>query len=971
MKKIILAVFLSLVCAFTLSVQGQQTRRYESVANDPYGARIYTLKNGLKVYMSVYKDVPRIQTFIAVRIGSKNDPAETTGLAHYLEHLMFKGTSKIGTLDWEKEEPLLNQIEALFEVYRAETDETRRAEIYHRIDSLSYLASGYAIPNEYVKLMKLIGSTGTNAWTSNDNTVFTEDIPSNQLENWARIQSERFTDPVIRLFHTELETVYEEKNRSLANDSRRANEALLAALFPKHPYGQQTTLGEAEHLKNPSITNIREFIRKHYVPGNMAICLAGDFDPAEAIDIIEKYFGNMEAKDDVERQQLADFKWEKTSGVSVEVDGQEAAFVTIAFPLNLPANHELQPVLKMLDQVLSNGKSGLIDLNINQKQLTASASSYPYVLCDNSALMLTGKPRQGQSLEDVKDLLLKQLDLLRKGDFDKELLTAAINNIRLKEMNQLESNSGRANKLLSSFIDGIPWETACHEARRYENITIDDIVKFANDFCDPSQAVVVYKRQNKPQEVKSVPKPAITPIQINRDAESSFYSEIKNQKVNEIEPVFVDFGTQFERKKSGNLEVMCVKNTENETFQLSIALPAGEMALRTLPIAASYLNYLGTDQLSAEKVHSEFFKMACTFRMTCSDEKSYLILKGLSENFNQAFALMMQLVRHPKADEEAFRQLIENRIKAMEDAKHVQDKVLAALRIYVEYGKKLVNYSLKPNELEKLSAEDVLKEMSSILDCQPEIVYYGPLSAKELCGTFKKYYGAPKTFAEAPVHAQFEKQEVTRNEVYYVPYTAKQARLVTYSRGPLFSKELLPISTMYNSYFGGGMNAIVFQEMREKRSLAYTAQSSFILPSEADDYAYNYSFIGTQNDKVTDAWTAFDELFNEMPMSEAAFELAKEAALANIATTRITKMKILSTYLNNKKRGYDYDSRRDIYGQINSFTLDDVVKFNEQYIREKPKKYMLLAKEGEVDLKKVEELFGPVTRLKLEDIFGY
>lgn len=142
----------------------------------------------------------------------KNDPAETTGLAHYFEHLMFKGTNSYGTQNYEAEKPLLDQIEQQFEIYRKTTDEIQRKAIYHTIDSLSYEASKYAIPNEYDKLMAAIGASGTNAYTAYDQTVYVEDIPSNQIENWAKIQVDRFENNVIRGFHTELEAVYEEKN---------------------------------------------------------------------------------------------------------------------------------------------------------------------------------------------------------------------------------------------------------------------------------------------------------------------------------------------------------------------------------------------------------------------------------------------------------------------------------------------------------------------------------------------------------------------------------------------------------------------------------------------------------------------------------------------------------------------------------------------------------------------------------------
>ena len=267
--------------------------RYESVAGDPMNSRIYTLDNGLKVYMTVNEAEPRIQTYIAVRVGGKNDPSETTGLAHYFEHLMFKGSEQFGTSDYAAEKPLLDEIEAKFEKYRTLTDPAEREALYAEIDSISLEASKLFIPNEYDKLMAAIGAQGTNAYTGYDMTVYVEDIPSNQIENWAKVQSDRFKHNVIRGFHTELETVYEEKNMSLTDDSRKSLEVMFASLFPNHPYGTQTILGTQEHLKNPSITNIKNYYKNWYVPNNMAICLSGDFDPDMMIATIDKYFGDM------------------------------------------------------------------------------------------------------------------------------------------------------------------------------------------------------------------------------------------------------------------------------------------------------------------------------------------------------------------------------------------------------------------------------------------------------------------------------------------------------------------------------------------------------------------------------------------------------------------------------------------------------------------------------------------------------
>lgn len=255
-----------MIAVMTTACDSKPKYAYEAVEGDPMNTRIYILDNGLKVYLTDNDESPRITAYIPVRVGGKNDPDETTGLAHYFEHLMFKGTTRFGTQNYELEKPLLDRIEQLFEVYRKTEDETERKAIYHQIDSISYEASKLSIPNEYDKLMAAIGANGTNAYTSYDVTCYTEDIPSNEIENWAKIQSDRFANAVIRGFHTELETVYEEKNMSLTDDGDKVIDSIFATLFKNHPYGTHTVLGTQDHLKNPSITNIKNYYKEWYVP---------------------------------------------------------------------------------------------------------------------------------------------------------------------------------------------------------------------------------------------------------------------------------------------------------------------------------------------------------------------------------------------------------------------------------------------------------------------------------------------------------------------------------------------------------------------------------------------------------------------------------------------------------------------------------------------------------------------------------
>ena len=385
---------------------------YQTVEGDLMKTRIYTLDNGLKVYLSVNKERPRIQTYIAVRTGSKNDPAETTGLAHYLEHLMFKGTIQFGTNNPEAEAPLLADIEQRYEAYRKLTDPEARKRAYHEIDSVSQLAAQYFIPNEYDKLMAAIGAEGTNAFTSNDVTCYTEDIPSNEIENWAKIQSDRFQHMVIRGFHTELEAVYEEYNIYLTDDGDKVWRALGEKLTPTHPYGTQTTIGTQEHLKNPSITNIKNYFKKWYVPNNVAICMAGDFDPDKTIALIDQYFGGWKPGADVS-QPVFPVQKPLTAPTDTTVIGQQAEQVWMGW-LGKKASDLQNDTLDVIASMLNNGKAGLFDLNLNQAMRVQGAGCMNQSLQDYSSFVMMGMPKPNQSLEEVRALLLGEIDNLKK-----------------------------------------------------------------------------------------------------------------------------------------------------------------------------------------------------------------------------------------------------------------------------------------------------------------------------------------------------------------------------------------------------------------------------------------------------------------------------------------------------------------------------------------------------------------------------
>ena len=967
-------LFLCFATLFTVAggdVLAQQKYEYKTYPNDPMQVREYTLGNGLKVFLSVYKDAPRIQTYIAVRAGSKNDPSETTGLAHYLEHMLFKGSHQLGTTDWDREQAELKKIEDLYEVYRKTTNEAARAAIYHQIDSISYVASTLAIANEYDKSMTAIGSEGTNAFTSNDYTMYVENIPANQVEAWAKVQGDRFPNLVLRLFHTELEAVYEEKNIGMAQDNRRVNETMMAALFPHHPYGTQTTIGTIEHLKNPSMKNIREYHAAYYVPNNMCVSMAGDFNPDEVIKIIDKYMGqwkpgNVPAFHKVKEAPI-------TEPIIRLVNGQDPENLTIAFRIDEGTGSRDALLAQAMEMVLNNGSCGLIDLNLNQKQLCLGAYAGVYDLNDYCAFMLGGRPTQGQTLGQLRDLLLSQLDLVKQGQFDESLIEASINQLKLQIMKQAESNSSRASQMAYAFVQHRNWGDVVDEINQLAKITKQDIVDFANRICKDNNYVIVYKHQDTPDPVTKVQKPAITPIFVSRDNESPFLASVKEMaaKAKPIKPQFVNFSKDMQKGRTANgSEVLYVKNTENATFNLNYRFEFGSNADKTIDLAADLVDYLNTPQHTAEQLQEEFYRLACSWGISVSGRTITVSISGLAENMEKAMALVEEVMANAQPNDEALQMLVERVIKSRTDGKTNQRAAFRALNTYGIYGEQYIKETTEGDaDLRAYTAKQLTDALHGLFQYKHRVLYYGPLSLKEATAAVNRIHTVKPT-KEVPANKVYQPQATTENEVLFVNYDAKNTYVTEYFRGEHFNTATVPGMNLFNEYFGGSMNAIVFQEMREKRSLAYSASSYYTYGTDKDGYFYNNANVITQNDKLMDALDAYEELFDDMPQAEANFQLAKDALLAGSRTARTTKMGIIAAYLNCEQMGWKEPLRKQNYQAYQKLAMKDLVSFQQKHIKGQKKTYLILGSKADIDMSALAK-FGKVRELTLDQIFGY
>ena len=933
--------------------------------------RIYTLDNGLKVYLSVNKEQPRIQTMIAVRVGAKNDPAETTGLAHYFEHLMFKGTEKFGTSNYEAEKPILDQIEAMFELYRKSEDEAERKSIYAKIDSLSQVAASYAIPNEYDKLVQSIGGDGCNAWTSYDETSYMSEISSNQVENWAKIESDRFKNAVIRGFHTELETVYEEYNMSLTRDSRKVLDKFLALMMPNHPYGQHSVLGKQEHLKNPSITNIKNYYKTYYVPNNMAVCMSGDFDPDEVIKIIDAYFGDMTPNENLP-QGVEGSVTAVTEPRRAEVYGLESEMLYAGW-LTGSATSDDALMLEIVPQILSNAYCGIIDQNLIQEQKVLYGGASGDQLSDAGFMVLVGMPKDGQTLEQVEALLLEQVEKLKSGEWDESILNAIIANYKRELMTSYEDNFDRCYSMVLSFINGQSWENVVTTLDRVGKITKADVVAWANEKLTEKSLVTVYKRQGEDKNQKKIAKPHITPIPSNRNSQSAFLTEIANSKVEPITPRFTDYERDMDIvAMDKGVELLYKHNELNDRFELVYLYDFGTESDPALAFLGRYMAMLGTESKSLKQMQLEQYNLACDVSLSASKTNLYVTISGLAENIDKAVALAEEYLSNIKGDEGVLAEIKRDILQERKNNLSNQRANYSALQRYATYGSDYVERTTLSNaELEALTSDDLVEKIKGLKNYQHRVLYYGPQSSREVVSLLGKHH----TLAKELIPVEYQSTPtipVTEPKVIFAQYDAKQIYYMQYTCGDdMFDVTLDPVVRLYNEYFSGGMNAIVFQEMRESRGLAYSSYAYLGQGNTCKEPYYFYAFIATQNDKMQQAIEAFDTIIEDMPQSEAAFELTRQGIITNLGTGRTTKMDVLWKYVGDSRFGItDFNRTEAIYNAIQTMTLEDVVAFQQSHIKGRNYLYCILGDRNDVDMKYLKTL-GKIEFVTPEQIFGY
>ncbi|OJU47895.1 MAG: peptidase M16, partial [Bacteroidales bacterium 45-6] len=722
-----------------------------------------------------------------------------------------------------------------------------------------------------------------------------------------------------------------------------------------------------EHLKNPSLVEIRKYFNTYYVPNNMGVILSGDFDPDQAIAKIDKAFGAMQAK------PVPKYTFEQedpiTKPIVKDVVGPNAESLTMGF--RLPGNKDKDVLLAdLVGAILTNGKAGLLDLDLVKKQKLQRASATTYTLIDHGILYLSASPTTGQSLEQVKDLVLGEIDKLKKGDFDDDLITSIVNNIKKSKIQETESYGNRAGLLMDAFTSELDWKDQVAYVNNLSKIKKEDVVAFANKYLGDNY-VAVFKRKGERTDLQKIDKPQITPVETNAGEQSPFVKHVDEMASTPSAPLFLDYAKDIQKSKIGKAEVLYVQNKDNGLYRLRFRYKIGTLNDLKLPYATQYIQFLGTDKKSAEQISKEFYKIASSFSIAASEEYTTVTIEGLQENFSQAVKLYEDLIANAKPDADALKALKARINKARKDAKLSKQAIMQGLTSYALYGaQNKFNNTLSDAQIEGLTPQELISEVKDLNGFEQTIIYYGPATVSELVTTLKPLHEIPVKFAAEKPMKTFTQVEQTKNQVLFTDYNMVQAETRWIRNSDVYDPQSATVVDVFNNYFGGGMGSLVFQTIRESKALAYSTYGYYVSPSKKEDRYYVLGYVGSQADKFNDAVKAMNELFTTLPELPANFELAKSQVKKDIQTERITQDNIIFNYLGAQRLGLKDDIRKQIYNDVDKVTMDDIKKFHQAKFSGKPYTYVIVASENKLPESELSKI-GEVKKVSLEELFGY
>lgn len=945
---------------------------YQSQAEDLNALKVkeYRLENGLTVWLNEDHSQPKVFGAVVVKAGAKDCP--DTGIAHYFEHMMFKGTDRIGTLDYESEKVLLDSIAMKYDELAMTEDTVARARLQKEINELSIRSSEYVIPNEFNRLINRFGGSGLNAATSYDATIYFNTFSPQYMVQWAEINSERLINPVFRLFQSELETVYEEKNMYGDFIGGQVMDTLMARYFGPHPYAYPI-IGSTKNLKNPRLTEMHKFFEDYYVASNMALILSGDFDAQQVMPILEKAFSRIRSGNapKQEKVMLPPFNGRETMKVKFPIPFIKA--MGLGFR-GVSANHEDQVALNIAVNLLnnSNGTGYLDKLMVEHKLMGALAINESMNEAGILAVAIMPKLLI-QSYSSAEKMVWDEINRVKNGDFSDEMF----NSLKLEQKRQyassLENIDSRATIMMNLFSQGKSWNDYLNEVARIESITKEDVVRVAQKYFSNNYLCVTKSTGKYPKD--NLPKPAFSPVvPRNADASSSYAKQLEKIPEQQVAPRIIDFEKDVKTSKLTPLVTLyTTPNPLNDIFTLNISYGIGALEQPELMQLTNYLQLLGTESLSFEQFRSRLQSIGSTLAFDVTPDAFVMKVTGFDNHIDETMELVGDFIRHAKADDKKLRQIVDD-AKVSEKAFFKSgDNVASALLEQVKYGdQSRYLRKLSLSQIKKLKGKDMLAIYDKVRSVQCDLHYCGTLPVEKVIGTIRQHLPLERTTVASNSPYYRELKQYDRPTVFFIDMPdMAQSIVYGYVKGdPVDDKASRHASRLFSVYFGGDMSSLMFQEIREFRSFAYRTSGRYQLPNHAHKGTAGSftAMLSTQSDKTLDALGVLDSLIREMPLKPERMEAVKQTLVNRINNDYPPFRNLSEKVASTRMEGFDRDPAEEFLRDIATMDMQDISRFYREQISGRPVVYVITGNRKHIDMKKLAE-YGTIIKVKKKGIY--
>jgi predicted Zn-dependent peptidase len=750
------------------------------------------------------------------------------------------------------------------------------------------------------------------------------------------------------------------------NKDRVIRRTVQQQFYKKHPY-RNTTLGSVEHLKNPSLVRMYDFYHTYYVPNNMAVIISGDIDIEQTIALIDREFSLWQPKKLPKQAKWKEPKIKEVERVEVSYSGEK--YVLLAFR-TAPRTHKDSEALQILDMILDNSTAGLINLNLNQQQRVRSAGSYPWQHNDYGAQYLWGIPKQDQTLKEVEDLLLEQIELIKTGQFEDWIIPAIVTDFKKSHKQRLEGNGPRVALMRDSYLSFEKWDHSVATLKRLGKLRKKDIVNVAKRYFKDGY-VAGYRRDGQ-VDIPPIDKPPIEKIDIDPSRQSAFSAEITALVYEEIEPSYVVPGRDYVKEDlQSGIRLYHARNPLNDLFSFEISIDLGTLTEKRMAVARDLLDKSGTPRFASADLKKEWYKLGTDFSFNVNDQQTTISISGLGENFAASLALLVASLNQPTTDDATLNELKDIIITKRADALKDQRTIHRALYRYHRLGDQAYYRRVLSNEqVQELTRNELLELIGSLLSYEQTLSYTGTLSMVDLKQVLAEHYPLPQQPAATPPRQVLENNRPAQTQIYFFHKEMAQALVRIEFGGVTYSAPLEPSVELFNDYFYGGMAGIVFQEIREARALAYSVGALYYNGSQKGDYNLMIGAMGTQADKTPEAVGALAGLLDDLPVSPERFAAAQASVLSKYRTERLGFRQILGSVRDWEHKEVPIDPRPWRFERIQDADLEQVLEFHRQHIGKRPKMISIIGDKSKMDMEALGQI-GEIVELELEDLFAF